>query len=72
VEAAAIVVVTLLGWAVGIWLGLWLNGRLKLGPWPGAHWATRVMQWSIRCLVFLTAFLMISAPVTYFAAALLG
>jgi len=72
VEAAAAVAVTLLAWAVGIWLGLWLNGRLKFAPWPGANWAARVMQWCIRCLVFMIAFLMISVPVTYLAAALLG
>ena len=70
-EAAAAVAVTLLAWGAGVWLGLWLNRRLKLAPWPGPRWATQFMRLSIRYIVFSTGFMMVSVPLTYLAFALL-
>ena len=70
-EAAAAVAVTLLAWGAGVWLGLWLNRRLKFAPWPGPPWATCFMEWSIRWIVFNTGFLMVSIPLTYLVLALL-
>jgi len=69
---AAAIVVALAAYAAGGWLGFWLNQRLKLTPWPGAHWRSQVMMWSIRSLIFLIALSMVSWPVVLLAIALLG
>ena len=70
-SAAAAITITLLAWAAGAWLGLWLNRRLKLGPWAGPRWATQLMYWSVRYIVFHTGFMMVSVPLTYLAFAVL-
>jgi hypothetical protein len=70
-KLALLIAAALAAYGAGGWLGVWLNRRLKLTPWPGAHWHSQLMIYLIRGFIFFTA-LMVPFPVVLLLTVLLG